>query len=178
MARVSTHAAAMQVGFFADAGPLQLFVSNHLVPEDFSYDGANEPAFVSSDEAVRVQAGAEVRLRIVGTRVDADEIVRNSPHPWLWRSSSSRESSGGLTYRAWDCTSSMWMCVTVYGIQACPQPWVAGRHVNPVLLDYMSFSQKVLLLGSQQYVGACLTDVDDAAACVTMACCGCLYGSH
>ena len=66
----------MQVGFFADAGPLQLFVSNHLIPEDFSYDSANEPAFVSSDEAVRVQAGAEVRLRIVGTRVDADEIVR------------------------------------------------------------------------------------------------------
>ncbi len=69
----------MQVGFFADAGPLQLFVSNHLIPEDFSYDSANEPAFVSSDEAVRVQAGAEVRLRIVGTRVDADEIVRPSP---------------------------------------------------------------------------------------------------
>lgn len=68
-------AAVMQVGFFADAGPLQLFVSNHLIPEDFSYDSANEPAFVSSDEAVRVQAGAEVRLRIVGTRVDADEIV-------------------------------------------------------------------------------------------------------
>ena len=65
----------MQVGFFADAGPLQLFVSNHLIPEDFSFDSANEPAFVSSDEAVRVQAGAEVRLRIVGTRVDADEIV-------------------------------------------------------------------------------------------------------
>lgn len=65
----------MQVGFFADAGPLQLFVSNHLIPEDFTFDSANEPAFVSSDEAVRVQAGAEVRLRIVGTRVDADEIV-------------------------------------------------------------------------------------------------------
>lgn len=65
----------MQVGFFADAGPLQLFVSNHLIPEDFTFDSANEPAFVSSDEAVRVQAGVEVRLRIVGTRVDADEIV-------------------------------------------------------------------------------------------------------
>ena len=71
----------MQVGFFADAGPLQLFVSNHLIPEDFSFDSANEPAFVSSDEAVRVQAGAEVRLRIVGTRVDADEIVSLDKSP-------------------------------------------------------------------------------------------------
>ena len=76
----------MQVGFFADAGPLQLFVSNHLIPEDFSYDSTNDPAFVSSDEAVRVQAGAEVRLRIVGTRVDADEIVGPLPPPAsLWR---------------------------------------------------------------------------------------------
>lgn len=74
----------MQVGFFADAGPLQLFVSNHLIPEDFTYDSTNDPAFVSSDEAVRVQAGAEVRLRIVGTRVDADEIVGFLPPAVLW----------------------------------------------------------------------------------------------
>lgn len=67
---------AAQVGFFAEAGPLQLFVSNHLIPEDFAFSAAGEPAFVSADEAVRVQAGAEVRLRIVGARMDASEIVR------------------------------------------------------------------------------------------------------
>lgn len=66
-----------QVGFFADAGPLQLFVSNHLIPDDFDFVSADEPAFVSADEAVRVQAGAEVRMRIVGTRMDATEIVRS-----------------------------------------------------------------------------------------------------
>ncbi len=65
----------VQVGFFADAGPLQLFISNHLIPEDFEFNATGEPAFVSTDEAVRVQAGAEVRLRIVGTRMDASEIV-------------------------------------------------------------------------------------------------------
>ena len=64
------------MGFFADAGPLQLFVSNHLIPDDFDFVSADEPAFVSADEAVRVQAGAEVRMRIVGTRMDATEIVR------------------------------------------------------------------------------------------------------
>ena len=68
---------AAQVGFFADAGPLQLFVSNHLIPDDFDFVSADEPAFVSADEAVRVQAGAEVRMRIVGTRMDATEIVRS-----------------------------------------------------------------------------------------------------
>ena len=65
------------MGFFADAGPLQLFVSNHLIPDDFNFVSADEPAFVSADEAVRVQAGAEVRMRIVGTRMDATEIVRS-----------------------------------------------------------------------------------------------------
>lgn len=68
------------MGFFADAGPLQLFVSNHLIPEDFEFNATGEPAFVSTDEAVRVQAGAEVRLRIVGTRMDASEIV-SQPSP-------------------------------------------------------------------------------------------------
>ena len=73
------------MGFFADAGPLQLFVSNHLIPEDFEFSAAGDPAFVSADEAVRITAGAEVRLRIVGTRMDANEIVRTPPFlssPW------------------------------------------------------------------------------------------------
>lgn len=71
----------LQVGFFADAGPLQLFVSNHLIPEDFEFEATGEPAFVSGDQAVRVQAGAEVRLRIVGTRMDASEIVSSLVSP-------------------------------------------------------------------------------------------------
>lgn len=64
-----------QVGFFAEAGPLQVFVSGHLIPEDFEYNQVDEPAFVSADEEVRIQQGTEVRLRIMGTRTDASEIV-------------------------------------------------------------------------------------------------------
>ena len=67
------------MGFFAEAGPVQVFVSNHLIPDEFSFVAADEPSFVSADEAVRIVAGAEARLRIVGTRVDATEIVRASP---------------------------------------------------------------------------------------------------
>ena len=63
------------MGFFAEAGPLQVFVSNHLIPDDFDFDEADTPAFVSADEEVRIQQGTEVRLRIVGTRTDANEIV-------------------------------------------------------------------------------------------------------
>ena len=70
-----TSSASVQVGFFAEAGPLQVFVSVHLIPDDFEYNQVDEPAFVSADEEVRIQQGTEVRLRVVGTRTDASEIV-------------------------------------------------------------------------------------------------------
>ena len=66
----------MQMGFFAEAGPLQLFVSNHLIPSDFEFDTSHEPAYVTSDGTEKIVPGCEVRLRVVGTRVDANEIVR------------------------------------------------------------------------------------------------------
>jgi DNA-directed RNA polymerase II subunit RPB7 len=62
------------MGFFAEAGPLQIFVSNHLVPEDYEFDSAHEPAYASA-AGDKIVAGCEVRVRIVGTRVDANEIV-------------------------------------------------------------------------------------------------------
>ena len=63
------------MGFFAEAGPLQLFVSNHLIPEEFEFDTAQEPCYVTSEGDQKILPGCEVRLRVVGTRVDANEIV-------------------------------------------------------------------------------------------------------
>jgi len=85
------------MGVFADSGPLQIFVSCHLIPEDFGYSlttptPLGKPAFVSGDgyslyppplppgqaslrlrdNEVRIQAGTEVRLRIMGTRTEQD----------------------------------------------------------------------------------------------------------
>lgn len=57
-------------GFFADAGPMQLFVSNYHIPEDMKFTADDEPCFVTDDGQVRVVTGSEVRLRIVGTRHD------------------------------------------------------------------------------------------------------------
>ncbi len=64
------------MGFFAEAGPLQVFVSNHLVPEGFEFSTtAHEPCYQTTDGEQKIVAGSEVRLRIVGTRVDATDIV-------------------------------------------------------------------------------------------------------
>ncbi|KAI3894745.1 hypothetical protein MKX03_031567 [Papaver bracteatum] len=46
--------------FFAEAGPVQIFVSNHV----------NIPNYTTS-----MDQDSEVRLKIIGTRVDATEIV-------------------------------------------------------------------------------------------------------
>lgn len=63
------------MGFFAEAGPLQVFVSNHLIPEAFEFNTAHEPCYQTSDGEQKIVPGSEVRLRIVGTRVDAADIV-------------------------------------------------------------------------------------------------------
>ncbi|PSC68315.1 DNA-directed RNA polymerase II subunit RPB7 [Micractinium conductrix] len=63
-----------KMGFFAEAGPLQVFVSNHLISEGFEFNTAHEPCYQMSDGDQKIVPGCEVRLRIVGTRVDASDI--------------------------------------------------------------------------------------------------------
>ncbi|EFN54224.1 hypothetical protein CHLNCDRAFT_36106 [Chlorella variabilis] len=63
-----------KMGFFAEAGPLQVFVSNHLIPEGFEFNTAHEPCYQTADGEQKIVPGSEVRLRIVGTRVDASDI--------------------------------------------------------------------------------------------------------
>lgn len=82
------------MGFFAEAGPLQVFVSQHvsnkrfdvsltdmqLIPSDFVFDQtATTPSFLSTDGTTKIEKDASVRLKIVGVRVDATEIVSDAP---------------------------------------------------------------------------------------------------
>ncbi|URD89522.1 DNA-directed RNA polymerase II [Musa troglodytarum] len=64
----------MQMGFFAEAGPVQIFVSNHLIPDDMEFQSGDMPNYTTSDGSVKIQKDSEVRLKIIGTRVDATEI--------------------------------------------------------------------------------------------------------
>lgn len=70
-----------QLGFFADVGPLQVFVSRHAMPTDLNngYDHENN-AWISDDREVEIRKGCGVRLKIMGVSVDVTEIVRR----WLW----------------------------------------------------------------------------------------------
>ncbi|ODQ66675.1 DNA-directed RNA polymerase II 19 kda polypeptide [Nadsonia fulvescens var. elongata DSM 6958] len=62
-----------KMGYFADVGPLSVFVSSHLIPSDMSFNPtANPPAFVSDDQTI--EKGSRVRLKIVGVRADVGEM--------------------------------------------------------------------------------------------------------
>lgn len=67
-----------KMGFFAEVGPLSVFVSKHMIPTDMRFDPqSNPPSYVSqvSDEQpMRIAVHSEVRLKLISTRVDATDI--------------------------------------------------------------------------------------------------------
>eukprot|EP00878_Enallax_costatus_P004561 GHUV01004802.1.p1 GENE.GHUV01004802.1~~GHUV01004802.1.p1 ORF type:complete len:174 (+),score=17.15 GHUV01004802.1:291-812(+) len=63
-----------KMGFFADAGPVQIFVSSHLIPDDYEYTSVNGDAFVSTDQSHHIKEGSEVRIKVVGVRADAQDM--------------------------------------------------------------------------------------------------------
>lgn len=63
-------------GFFAQAGPLEIFVSKVLMPNYLKYDEKREglPCYYSEEEDIRIEQGSSVRIKIVGIRFAADKI--------------------------------------------------------------------------------------------------------
>lgn len=74
-----------KMGFFADAGPLQIFVSSHLIPDDYEYSSVNGDAFVSTDATSQIKEGTEVRIKIVGVRADPHDMfcIGTMKEGWL-----------------------------------------------------------------------------------------------
>lgn len=62
-------------GFFAECGPLTVFVSHHLLPQDFSFNTrGNEESWDSRDGQDHIKHESLVRLRIIGLKIEANEI--------------------------------------------------------------------------------------------------------
>ncbi|ETO27206.1 hypothetical protein RFI_09924 [Reticulomyxa filosa] len=85
-------------GFFAQAAPLEIFVSSHNMPEEFTFDtSTGAPSFVAKDpdaaavsntqdndtnlenapqeEDIRISVGTMVRVKLIGLRFAADYVV-------------------------------------------------------------------------------------------------------
>jgi len=64
-----------KVGLFTEIGPLSCFISRHSIPVDMAFDpNSNPPCYKTTDEETVIQQDDEIRLKIVGTRVDASDI--------------------------------------------------------------------------------------------------------
>jgi len=63
-------------GLFVTAGPLTCFISDKLMPEDLHFDtSSTSPMYVSDSDNVRIEVGTHIRVKIVGMRHTADDIV-------------------------------------------------------------------------------------------------------
>ncbi|VDP15128.1 unnamed protein product [Soboliphyme baturini] len=64
-----------RVGMFCEVGPLSLFISKHCIPADMDFDpNSSPPCFRNSDDTMLIKERDVVRLKIIGTRVDATDI--------------------------------------------------------------------------------------------------------
>ncbi|GME93031.1 unnamed protein product [[Candida] boidinii] len=62
-----------QMGFFADVGPLSVFVSRQLIPNDMKYTPSHTPpAYISLDQVI--MKGSKIRIKIIGTRSDVNSM--------------------------------------------------------------------------------------------------------
>ena len=77
-----------KLGFFAQVGPLQVFVSKHLIPSDMRFDPQSTPASyvseVSDEQPQRVSKDSEVGSSLLLP------LLTRFPRSSAWRSSAAR----------------------------------------------------------------------------------------
>ena len=80
-----------KVGIFCDIGPLSCFISRHCIPPDMDFDpNSNPPCYKTADESSVIKADDEIRVKLIGTRVDANDIfaIGTLMDDWLGQTSS------------------------------------------------------------------------------------------
>lgn len=64
-----------KVGIFCEIGPLSCFISRHCIPPDMEFDGLSvPPSYHTADESVVIRPGDDVRVKLIGIRVDAKDL--------------------------------------------------------------------------------------------------------
>lgn len=75
-------------GFFAECGPLTVFVSHYSIPSDMNYKFIDdEPTWKGSEPEDDIVKDVSVRLRIIGLKIEATEISATATiqDPYLGR---------------------------------------------------------------------------------------------
>uniref|UniRef100_A0A2K5RRS3 DNA-directed RNA polymerase subunit n=1 Tax=Cebus imitator TaxID=2715852 RepID=A0A2K5RRS3_CEBIM len=64
-----------KVGLFTEIGPMSCFISRHSIPSEMEFEpNSNPPCYKTMDEDIVIQQDDEIHLKIVGTRVDKNDI--------------------------------------------------------------------------------------------------------
>jgi len=65
----------VQVGVFAEAGPLTVFVSKDNMKKGWSYQGSDdEPLFTSEDNAEVIKKSTTIRVKLLGTKEEENRL--------------------------------------------------------------------------------------------------------
>ncbi|KAL8669907.1 MAG: hypothetical protein Q9168_005526 [Polycauliona sp. 1 TL-2023] len=63
-----------RMGVFADVGPLPVFVSSHLIPNEIKWDpNATPPQYTDNGEQT-IEKGTHLRIKLIGTRSDVGSM--------------------------------------------------------------------------------------------------------
>ena len=58
-------------GFLVNIGPMDIFVSRHLIPKEYDFDGnATPPQFANNEEGLIIENGTKVRVKVMGVRAE------------------------------------------------------------------------------------------------------------
>jgi DNA-directed RNA polymerase subunit E'/Rpb7 len=112
----------LQMGFFADVGPMQIFVSIHLIPPDLKFNpNANPPCFENEEQ--KIERGAMVRVKIMGLRMDVKDIVpashKKTTNDSLLSARSRRITLGLFENSILHVYDDFWFCFFLIGFFRC-----------------------------------------------------------
>ncbi|KAI5850420.1 RNA polymerase Rpb7 [Morchella snyderi] len=63
-----------KMGFFAEVGPLTVFVSSHLIPREIKFDPTSNPPQFSDNGDQIINKGSQIRIKLMGTRSDVGKM--------------------------------------------------------------------------------------------------------
>ncbi|XP_065324546.1 DNA-directed RNA polymerase II subunit RPB7-like isoform X2 [Gordionus sp. m RMFG-2023] len=64
-----------KVGIFCEIGPLTCFISKHSIPSNMEFDpNLGQPCYKTVDDGISIKEHNEIRVKIVGTRINASDI--------------------------------------------------------------------------------------------------------
>ena len=58
-------------GMMVDAGPVEIFISDKLMPNDLKYNTVKKGFFSEQDSLVEIVTGSQVRVKIIGMRLNS-----------------------------------------------------------------------------------------------------------